>query len=189
MAVALLSRRLRRLCDVESFQRRGGQTFTANTADPESLRLNPATGNLLWPNEGQRSAAGLHNPSVREMTAAGAHLRDLSVPARFMPAGSAAGTAAGGSGIRNNLAFESLTLSTDGRTLYTATENALVRDGAAASTVQASPSRFPSFALASGNAGAGYLYNVAPVVLPPKPAGGLATNAAAAGCYLRSPPT
>ncbi len=32
-------------------------------------------------------------------------------------------------GIRNNLAFESLTISPDQKTLFTATENALFQDG------------------------------------------------------------
>ena len=153
-----------------------GTPFALNTVDPEALRLNPATGSLLWSNEGQRAAAGLQNPTVREMSAGGTHVRDFTVPARYQPAGSVAGTAPGDRGIRNNLAFESLTLSTDGRTLYTATENALVQDGPASTTASGSPSRILSFDLATGMPGAEWVYEVAPVVLPPVPAGGFATN-------------
>ncbi len=153
-----------------------GSPFALNTVDPESLRINPATGGLLWSNEGQRAAAGLQAPTVRAMSASGVFERDYAVPARYLPAGTAGGTAPGDRGIRNNLAFESLALSLDGRTLYTATENALVQDGPASSTATTSPSRILSFDLASGVAGAEWVYEVAPVVLPPQPAGGFATN-------------
>lgn len=161
---------------VTSILRPDGTTFPLNTVDPESLRINPATGSLLWSNEGQRSSGGLQNPTVSEMSAGGTYLRDFAVPGRYQPVGSAGGTAPGDSGIRNNLAFESLTLSLDGSTLYTATENALVQDGSASTLTTASPSRIVSFNLASGAAGAEWVYEVAPVVLPPSPAGGFATN-------------
>jgi len=153
-----------------------GAPYAANTLDPEAIRVNPVNGNLFWSNEGQRSGAGFQNPTVREMTAAGSHVRDFSVPTRYQPAGTAGGTAAGDSGIFNNLAFESLTLSTDGRTLYTATENALVQDGPTASLANGSNSRILSFDMATGRAGAEYVYQVTPVVLPPAPLGGFLTN-------------
>ena len=153
-----------------------GQPFASNTLDPEGIRYNAAAGTLVWSNEGQRAAAGLQNPTVREMTLAGGALRDFAVPTTFNPVGSVAGTAPGDGGIRNNLAFESLTFSTDGRTLYTATENALVQDGAAAALGVGSPLRIVSFDTTTGAAGAQWVYTVEPVVLPPNPAGGFATN-------------
>lgn len=153
-----------------------GQPFASNTLDPEGIRYNAAAGTLVWSNEGQRAAAGLQNPTVREMTLGGGALRDFTVPTAFNPVGSVAGTAPGDGGIRNNLAFESLTFSTDGRTLYTATENALVQDGAAAALGVGSPSRIVSFDTTTGAAGAQWVYTVEPVVLPPNPAGGFATN-------------
>jgi hypothetical protein len=152
-----------------------GTPFAPNTLDPESMRINPRTGTLVWSNEGQRGGAGvptLQNPTVREMTPAGATLRDYAVPARYSPAG----TGVSDPGIRNNLAFESLTFSTDGRTLYTATENALVQDGAAATLAAGSPSRILSFDARTGQAGAEYAYPVEPVALAPVPGSGFATN-------------
>jgi hypothetical protein len=163
------------LQSVVTLQRPEGGAFALNTVDPEGLRYHAATGSLFWSNEGQRSAAGFQNPSVREMRLDGSHLREMQLPEAFKPGGSAAGTAAGDRGIYNNLAFESLTLSTDGRTLYTATENALAQDGPPASLSQGSTARILGFDLASGAATAQYAYNVAPVVLPPV-AGGFATN-------------
>ena len=152
-----------------------GTPFAANTVDPEALRINPANNHLLWTNEGQRGGAGspaLQNPTVREMTPAGAYTRDFAVPTRYFPAG----TGAADPGIRNNLAFESLTVSTDGLTLYTATENALVQDGPAATLAAGSPSRILSFNLTTGAAGAEFVYMVEPVALASNPAGGFVTN-------------
>lgn len=152
-----------------------GSAFATNTLDPESLRINPTTGALVWSNEGQRGGAGvpaLQNPTVREMTSAGAYMRDYAVPARFNPTG----TGATDPGIRNNLAFESLAFSTDGKLLYTATENALVQDGTASTLATGSPSRIVAFDAATGAAGAEYVYNVAPIALPPAAANGFATN-------------
>jgi hypothetical protein len=153
-----------------------GLPFATNTLDPEGIRYNAATNTLVWSNEGQRAAAGLQNPTVREMTLGGSAVRDFAVPAAFNPVGSASGSTPGDSGIRNNLAFESLTYSTDGTKLYTATENALVQDGPAAGVGQASVSRILSFDTATGAAGVQWAYQVDPVALAPTPVGGFATN-------------
>jgi hypothetical protein len=152
-----------------------GSAFAANTLDPESLRINPNNGNLLWTNEGQRGGAGLpalQNPTVREMTPAGAYVRDFAVPTGYNPAG----TGAADAGIRNNLAFESLTVSADGKTLYTATENALVQDGPAAVVGNGSSSRILSFDMTTGAAGAEWVYPVSAVAIAPNPPIGFATN-------------
>lgn len=161
---------------VTTIQKLGGGAFATNTVDPESLRLNRATGTVFWTNEGQRNAAGFQAPTVREMNADGSHLRDFAVPVRYLPFGTAAGTAAGDRGIYNNLAFESLTLSADGKTLYTATENALTQDGPVSTLERGTSSRLLSFDVASGASGAEYVIEVDKVVLPPNPPGGFATN-------------
>ncbi len=161
---------------VTTIQKPGGGAFATNTVDPESLRLNRATGTVFWTNEGQRNAAGFQAPTVREMKIDGSHLRDFAVPTRYLPFGSAAGTAAGDRGIYNNLAFESLTLSADGKTLYTATENALTQDGPVSTLAHGTSSRLLSFDVASGASGAEYVVEVEKVALPPNPPGGFATN-------------
>ncbi len=152
-----------------------GLPYATNTLDPESIRVNPNSGALVWSNEGQRSGT-FQNPTVREMTPSGSHVRDYSVPSAFLPVGTAAGTASGDNGIYNNLAFESLAFSPDGKTLYTATENGLVQDGPSATTTNGTRSRILAFDAATGAAGAQYVYDVSPVVLPPQPAGQFATN-------------
>ncbi len=161
---------------VTTLQKPGGGAFTLNTVDPEGIRFNPTTNSIYWSNEGQRSAAGFQVPTVREMNVNGTHVRDFPVPARYNPAGSNSGLTAGDRGIYNNLAFETVALSTDGKTLYTATENALSQDSLPSTVANGSSSRILSFDVATGLSKAGYVYNVAPVVLAPNPAGGFATN-------------
>jgi hypothetical protein len=153
-----------------------GTAFGTNKVDPEGLRFDAARNRIYWSNEGQRSGAGFQDPTVRSMNLDGSYAGSFAVPDRFKPAGSVAGNQAGDRGIVNNLAFESLSLSQDGKTLWTATENALVQDGPAATVNNGSNSRLLSFDINSGQAGAEYVYQVAPVVLPPKPASGFATN-------------
>jgi len=69
----------------------------------------------------------------------GIRVRDFSVPARYDPSGSATGLASGDKGIYNNLARETVALSTSGQTLCTATENALAQDGPPASSPPSRP--------------------------------------------------
>ena len=161
---------------VTTLQTPGGTAFATNTVDPESIRYNAAGNTLYWTNEGQRSAAGFQNPTVREMSLGGVHLRDFAVPDRYKPAGSNSGLAAGDRGIYNNLAFESLSMSPDSRTLWTATENGLAQDSLPSGVNNGSRSRLLSFDIASGAAGDEYVYDVSPVVLAPNPVGAFATN-------------
>ncbi|MFY7865942.1 esterase-like activity of phytase family protein [Roseateles sp.] len=153
-----------------------GKPFAANQVDPESLRLDAARNRIYWSNEGQRAAAGFQDPTVRSMNLDGSYAGAFSIPERFKPSGSNSGLNAGDRGIYNNLAFESLTLSKDGKTLWTATENALSQDDLPATVGKGSNARLLSFDLSTGKAGAEYVYQVDAVALPPTPAGGFATN-------------
>lgn len=148
----------------------GGSTFATNTVDPESMRLH--NGSLFWTNEGERLNGNLQNPTIREMHPDGSYLRDFNVPGYYNPAGSGATD----SGIRRNLAFESLSFSNDGKTLYTATENALVQDGPAATVGNGSNSRVLAFDAATGNAVGEYVYTTDAVVDTPNPITNFATN-------------
>jgi hypothetical protein len=148
-----------------------GAAFGLNQVDPEGMRLDAKAGTLYWSNEGQRSGGGLQDPTVRAMKLDGSYLRDFAVPAIYGTATGLPGT----QGIRNNLAFESLTVSTDGRTLWTATENALIQDGPPATPLNGSALRMLSFDIASGAAGRQFIVNTDPVAIPPAP-GGFATN-------------
>ncbi|MEO9061459.1 MAG: esterase-like activity of phytase family protein [Nitrosospira sp.] len=116
------------------------------------------------------------NPTVREMKTDGSHVRDFAVPERYHPSGSVAGLAAGDRGVYNNLAFESLAISEDGKTLYAATENGLVQDSLPSFVSNGSRSRILAFDISSGQSSAEYIYDVSPVILAPVPADLFATN-------------
>jgi len=134
-----------------------GTDFGTLQADPEGIRV---LGNAVyWSNEGSRTAASLQNPTVRVMDRTGTHVSELSVPSKFFPAGSNS-TAPG---IRNNLAFESLTVSPDGSKVYTAAESALVQDGGIATLASGTQARVIEFDRTGGNALAEFVYPVSPI--------------------------
>ena len=161
---------------VTTIQKPGGGVFATNTVDPEGLRFDPTRNKIYWSNEGQRSGNGFQNPTVREMKIDGSQVRDFAVPDRYHPSGSVAGLTAGDKGVYNNLAFESLAISKDGKTLYTATENGLTQDSLPSSVSNGSRSRILSFDISSGQSRAEYVYDVSPVAIAPVPASQFATN-------------
>lgn len=142
-----------------------GVPFAAGQVDPEGLRCLPG-GGLAWSSEGN-TRRGIP-PAVFIADAAGQTLRRLRIPKAFLPAKD--------HGVRNNYGFESLTLSPDGQTLWTASEAALVQDGPLAGPEVRSACRLLAFDLATGQAGAQYVYLTEPVVDTPEPEGALAMN-------------
>lgn len=161
---------------VTTIQRPGGDTFARNSVDPEGLRFDIARNKIYWSNEGHRGILDFRNPTVREMNPDGSHSRDFEVPAYYHPSGSNMGLFPGDRGIYNNLAFESLAISVDGNTLYTATENGLIQDTPPSNIVTGSRSRILTFDITSGKPGAEYIYDVGPVVFAPASLIGFATN-------------
>jgi hypothetical protein len=153
---------------VETMKTPGGAVYPTLTVDPESIRLNPATGQFAWTSEGDRGL--LINPFVRQMTASGSFVNGFGVPARYHMYETESGS-------RNNLAFESLTFSTDGSRLYTATENALYPDGPATGQPGvASVSRVLAFDSATRAPVAEYAYRSEPVAIPPAGPADFSTN-------------
>lgn len=134
-----------------------GASFAPNSTDPEAIRYNPDSGKLYWASEG--NAKKVIKPFIRGMTIDGAYDGStvFSVPNRYLPTGN------NSSGIRNNLAFESLTLSADRETLYAATENALIQDGPAANLTHGGSVRVLQLDLATGEPQAEYIYEIDPV--------------------------
>ena len=153
-----------------------GRPFGRNMVDPESLRLDSRRNLIYWSNEGQRSSAGFQNPTVRRMTPDGKPAGEFPVPAYYNPTGSASGLAAGDMGVYNNLAFESIAITPDGKTLWTMSENGLAQDSLPTAVGRGSRARLLSFDLDSGKAGAEHVYEVGPVPFPPARPGDFATN-------------
>jgi len=153
---------------MKRFSSEGGGTFPTLQVDPEAIRFDPATNTLLWTSEGERQGSTLLNPFVREMDLSGNALREFTVPSKFFP------TTSGATGIRRNLAFESLTLSSDGQTVYTANENSLFQDGAISSLSVSGKARILSFNKPTGAPGAEYVYAIDRI--PQAPVGGTAAD-------------
>jgi len=153
---------------VTTFSAPDGNPYATLQIDPESIRR-LANGNYVYTSEGDTSR-GI-NAFIREARPDGSYVRDHTLPAGVQQTGPG-----GPTGIRNNLAFESLTLANGGATTITATENALVQDGPAASFGVGSPSRILTFDTATGAPGAQYVYNVNPVANATIPPGGFSTN-------------
>jgi len=143
-----------------------GSTFVPGSVDPESIRLAPFPNILYWSSEGDANNGVA--PFVRAMTRDGQPLGEFELPDKFIPTTE--------TGIRNNLAFESLTFSYNQKHLFTATENALIQDGPAASVEQGSAVRVLRLNRLTGKPNREYIYRTEPVAAEPIPAGAFSTN-------------
>ncbi|MCA8953354.1 MAG: esterase-like activity of phytase family protein [Planctomycetes bacterium] len=136
--------------------------------DPEGIALY-RDGTLFISSEGDANA--LLDPFVNRFRSDGTLRSMLPVPQDYLP------TASQTSGIRNNLAFESLTLSPNDLWLTTATENALFQDGPAASLTAGSPCRILQYVtLFGGTPVREHVYLTEPIPDAPIPANQFATN-------------
>lgn len=146
-----------------------GNLFPPRSVDPESIEL-VKSGQLYISSEGDADADPIIDPFVNRFNLAGKQNSALPIPAKFLP------NAAGTQGVRDNLAFESLTATPNQRFLVTATENALVQDGPKSTVDNGSPSRFLMFKLNRKHPGAEFVYHVGPIPKAPIPADSFADN-------------
>ncbi|MBN3940950.1 esterase-like activity of phytase family protein [Nostoc sp. NMS9] len=132
-----------------------GQTFSPGETDTEGIALtNKST--VLISSEGD--AAKLINPFIKEFSlSSGREIFTLPIPNKFLP------DKTNQKGIRNNLAFESLTITPDNKHLFTATENALIQDGVAAKPNIGSPCRILQYNLLNNQPEKEFLYQTEPV--------------------------
>lgn len=161
---------------VTIIQRPGGGPFKKNAVDPEGMRFDAARDKIYWSNEGQRGWFGFRRPTVSEIDPDGSYSRDFAVPPYYSPGRSDIGMLPGSKGVYDNLGFESLAISLDGTTLYTATENGLIQDAPPANAYTGSSARVLAFDIASGKPCGEYIYEVEPVVVAPPLFGPFATN-------------
>ncbi|WP_115718430.1 esterase-like activity of phytase family protein [Gallaecimonas mangrovi] len=126
-----------------------GKKYLPDHIDAEGIALNHQQ--LFISSEGD--VAKGRPPFIGQYNLKGQWQHNLPLPAQFMPKGHF--------GVRNNLAFESLTITPDGHTLYTATESALMQDGPEASSLAGSPCRILTYNLKNQQPQAQYLYPLA----------------------------
>ena len=137
-----------------------GRPFVPSRLATEGIALLP--GRLLVSTE----AIARHGipAAITEHAPDGRLRRELPLPAKLLPAP--------GRGVRDNLGFEGLAATPDGRYLFAGLENALEQDGAPADVKTPSPARLLRFDLSSGGLPAEFVYVVDPVS-PPPPGEGL----------------
>jgi hypothetical protein len=146
-----------RLEGVLELTRADGSRVPEGSVDAEGIALGPS-GDIVISAEGMPNASPPIPPSVDQFDGAtGRYRRSMAVPPAYLPGSNPK------RGVRSNLAFESLTLSPDGRFLDTATENALHQDGPAASAENGSPCRILRFDSDSGAPIVEYVYEADPI--------------------------
>lgn len=149
--------------DVTFLSPKKSSSFPPGTLDPEDIDL-PRPGFLYISSEGDADADPPIDPFVNRFNLNGNLTHELPVPEYFLP------NPQGTQGIRDNLAFESLTSTPNGHLLYTATENALVQDGPIATLTESSPARVIEYDLDSKKRVlAEYVYIVSPIPQAPIP--------------------
>lgn len=156
--------------DVVFLKTPGGELYRQDTIDPEGISITPDS--LVYiTSEGGRIAG--EPPFVNAYQKDGSFVKSLNVPEAYWAPTTENRLS---QGIRSNLAFESLTLTPDGQTLYVATENALIQDGPVADIASSSPSRILEYSLRSGAVLHEYQYNVNKVFVSEDDRGPFAVN-------------
>lgn len=125
-----------------------GKAYPDLSLDPEGIALT-RNGKLFISSEGDVDK--LVKPFINQFSLSGKLLQVLSIPPKFLPS-------AKKKGIRNNLAFESLTITPNQKYLFTATESALYQDGRVATINSGSPARILKYNLLTGQPTQEFLY-------------------------------
>ncbi len=144
------------------------QPFLPNTTDTEGIALT-SKDTIFVSSEGDVDR--LVNPFIKEFAlASGKTISTLPIPDKFLPDSQKQ------KGIRNNLAFESLTITPNQKFLFTATENALIQDGVAATSGVGTSSRILEYNLLTKQPEREFLYQTQPVTPLFNPTGKFASG-------------
>ncbi|BAY06938.1 esterase-like activity of phytase family protein [Calothrix sp. NIES-2098] len=132
-----------------------GEKFAPGTSDTEGIALTSKK-TVFVSSEGD--VRQLINPFIQEFSlSTGKAIASLPIPDKFLP------TKNGRYGIRNNLAFESLTISPNEKQLFTATENALIQDGVEAQPNTSTSCRILQYNLLTKQPEKEFLYQTEPI--------------------------
>ena len=147
----------------------------ANTPDPESVRYNAATNQLIWSSEGERIVKNkdtiLENPAITIADINGKMMDTFAMPMQLNMHSTKDGP-------RQNGVLEGLTFTPDYATLYASVEEPLYQDGerAGLDSAQKTYCRIIQYNLATKEPVAQYAYPLDPVAFAPKPAGSFMVN-------------
>lgn len=146
----------------------------ANTPDPEAIRFNPKTKELVWTSEGERILNAkdtiLQDPAIHFITTAGKYLRSISLPAGLQMQQTP-------NGPRRNGVLEGASFSSDYKTLYVSLEEPRYEDGPQADLIPNEAwVRIYAFNSSNGKNTAQYAYKLDPVAHAPNPPGSFMVN-------------
>ncbi|MBD2252882.1 esterase-like activity of phytase family protein [Nostoc parmelioides] len=138
---------------VTTLLKENGQPFVPGETDTEGIAVTQVE-TVFISSEGDVDNSIY--PFIKEFPlSSGKAIRSLSIPQKFLPDSK--------QGIRNNLAFESLTITPNNKYLFTATENALIQDGEAAQPDIGSPCRILQYNLQNNQPEKEFLYQTEPI--------------------------
>jgi hypothetical protein len=118
--------------EVVILKNKDGRSFPNGTIDFEDIAL--LNDDLIITSEGSANKEPPINPEIFLFTRDGKYKKNIDVPFKFNPSLSNAEK----SGVRDNLAFEALTVAKDGKNFWVGTEETLVQDGQTSSPKQGS---------------------------------------------------
>lgn len=139
----------------------------ALTPDPEAIRYNPKTNQLIWTSEGERITNSekpvLTNPSLSIISLDGHWKKSFKLPAALTMSREEKGP-------RQNGTLEGLTFADNYKTLLVSLEEPLYEDGPRADLMDNQPYvRFYKFNTRTGKNTAQYAYRLEKVAFPPTP--------------------
>jgi len=145
-----------------------------HTPDPEAIRYNPKTNQLVWSSEGERiirnDISVLEDPSVRIVSREGNYIDSFVLPPNVH-------MQAVEKGPRQNGVFEGMSFSNDYKTLFVNVEEPLYEDGPRAGLHDSSGwIRLIKFDVKTRKPQAEYAYKIDPVAYPANPIGAFKIN-------------
>jgi len=131
------------------------------TPDPEAMRYNPITKQLVWTSEGERDLGifktVLENPAITTITTAGKYLDTFPLPPQVLMHKEEVGS-------RQNGVFEGIAFANNYKEAYISVEEPLYQDGPKADTEDVNPMiRILKYDLATKKNTAQYAYKLDPV--------------------------
>ncbi len=144
------------------------KTDPAHTPDPESLRYNPKTQQMIWTSEGERIVRGkdtvLENPAITIISADGKYIDTFPLPENLHMRATEKGP-------RQNGVLEGMSFANNYKTIYVNVEEPLYEDGPRAEpTDNNAYVRIYRYDMATKKNTAQYAYKLDPVAYPASPA-------------------
>jgi hypothetical protein len=144
--------------DVTTMFDRNRTPFAPGGLDPEGLVL-AKNGQLFMSSEGNILTDPIIDPFIRRYNLNGVATGAMPIPSKYIPNGV-------DWGVRQNLSFESLNITPDGRGLVTAGEGALFQDGPMSTFVNSSLARMLTYDLNRRQPVSEFVYEVGPWAEP-----------------------